>query len=423
MGGSRLATGTRRPPARPLPGATWQAHVLDAGAITAELNRLWGKFGTTPRSEPAPIQGQAADDAQPVGVLMRASTLNLIAVGRSHADAERIEDAVARLSDLYPSRATILIADPGRAEETGPGLDVRVALLEQPGDRGRPAVRFESVTVEVSAENERHLASIASPLLVVDLPDFLWWASDSAAGSELFEDLLDVVDRLIVDTAAFADPAVELRHLAALPTRTQGCPKLSDFAWARLGPWRQLVIQFFDPPAMRQALEALDEVAITYGAAGSNGGSGFTGALLFAGWLASCLGWHPPAALVPARGEPGTWRATLRAGSRGRRHEVVLTLRPTRNPLADRSLAEVRLAAHGASTGSFRVERVDPLGLTTWSQAPDVPPVCRMVYAEIPDEPALLTDELRVFARDPVFEAALAQAATLVPDATDAWDA
>ena len=417
MVGSSLGTAARRQVARPLPGATWQAHVLDAAAITGELNRLWARFGGERRPEPAGYGHGAGDDDQPVSVQMRASTLNLTAVARSRGDAERIEDAVTRLSDLYPSRATILVADPEHPRGEGGGLDVRVALLEQEGEKGRPAVRFECVTVEVGAEDERYLASIASPLLVADLPDFLWWVSDSVGGSELFNGLIEVTDRLIVDSARFGDAATELRHLAALIGRGQGCPRLSDFAWARLAPWRQLIAQFFDPPATRAALDALDEVTISYAVAGPDRRSGLSAALLLAGWLCSRLGWQAPGELVPERDEPGAWRVTLRAGGRGHRREVLLALRPTTNHLAARCLGAVNLAARGAAAGTFGAERTDELGVTTVSQAPGMAPVRRMVYAAIPDDAALLADELRIFGRDATFEAALAFAADLAPDA------
>jgi hypothetical protein len=397
-----------RPPAEPLPGATWQAHVRDASAIAAELNRLWARVGAEPTAG-----GQIGRDRRG-GVLTRASTLNLIAVARSLDTAHRIEDAVTHLSELYPSRATILIANPDRPPDEEGGFDVRAALLEQDAGKGRPALLFECVTVEVAAQAERQLASIASPLLVADLPDFLWWAGDAVADSELLEDLLEVSDRLIVDSASFADPATELRHLASLLRRTAGCPKMSDFAWARLAPWRQVITQFFDPPAAIDALDRLDAVEIAYGGDAGTG-DGLTAAVLLAGWLGSRLGWRPPGELLPVRGEPGAWRATLRAGAVGHQREVRITLRPTPSTAAAGGLGNVLLSALDGEAGSWRVDRVDPLGLATYSDLPGRPPAQRLVYAAASDDGALLAEELRIFGRDPAFEAALTFAATLAP--------
>ena len=407
---------SRRPQAHPVPGATWQAHVVDAGAITAALNRLWREHAV-PKDEPK-LATTAVEEGDQVGVSvqMRASTLNLTAVARSRAAAHRVEEAVTHLSELYPSRATILVADPERARETEPGLDVRVSLLEQAGVKGRPAIRFECVTVEVSAASERQLASIASPLLVADLPDFLWWAGESVVDSALFQDLVPLSDRLIVDTAGAENPDRELNGLVRVLDREGGCPKMSDFAWSRLTPWRQLISQFFDPPATRAALAAIDEVTITYGASDADGRSGLTGALLCAGWLGARLGWQTPGEMLPARDRAGGWKATMRAGERGLRREVVLSLRPTNARHAARGLGRIDLIADGGKTGAFWAERVDELDLATSSELPQSPPMSRMVHAETLDDASLLAEELRAFGRDPVYEASLRVAAALAPE-------
>lgn len=417
MGRSRLrTTGPQRPVATTVPGATWQASVRDAAVVQTELHRLWARFGGERRPEPGedPDRGRDTGATRPANVLVRANTFNLTAVARSAEDAARIEDVVRHLSELYPSRATILVADPDRPRAATPGLEVRAALLEQPGEKGRPAIRFECVTVEASAEDERHLASIASPLLVAELPDFLWWPSECLLGGRLFDDLIAITDRLIVDTAALADPGAGLSLLSELASRGHGGPKLSDFAWARMAPWRQVVTQFFDPPAVRASLDSLDEVAITYGAA-TEGGSGFSTALLAAGWLATRLGWETPGEVVEAGDGAGGWQVTLRAGVPGRRREIVLLLRPTTDPLAAGCLGAMILTARGAAAASFTVERGDPLGLTTTSVVFPAPTSTRMVYAPDPTEATLLSEDLRVYDRDPVFDEALAFAATLAP--------
>ena len=143
---------------------------------------------------------------------------------------------------------------------------------------------------------------------------------------------------------------------------------LSDFAWARLTPWRRLTTQFFDVAATLPILDLIDEATLTY-ANSPNRWSGFTGALLFAGWLGSRLNWRTPGELLPVRGDPNVWRATLRAGTAGRQREVTLTLRPTAKPLAASTLLDVRLAADGGKAGFFTVERLDGNEISTTSDA------------------------------------------------------
>ena len=66
---------------------------------------------------------------------------------------------------------------------------------------------------------------------------------------------------------------------------------LGDLAWARLSPWRRLTTQFFDVPGTLPVLDLIDEVSVTYGNS-AHQWSGFSGALLYAGWLGSRLGWR-----------------------------------------------------------------------------------------------------------------------------------
>jgi len=162
--------------ARPIHGASWHERCRDVSEITDRLNSLWRRYAEMRQTEAVSPNGPVREGPWPM-MTARATTLNLVAATRSKAEAARVRRTVASLSDVYPSRATILIADPSREDSgDGPGLDVHVDLLEHEASRWRSAIVYECITVDVSSENERQLASIASPLLVPDLPDFFWWA-------------------------------------------------------------------------------------------------------------------------------------------------------------------------------------------------------------------------------------------------------
>ncbi|MFM8594263.1 MAG: glucose-6-phosphate dehydrogenase assembly protein OpcA, partial [Chloroflexota bacterium] len=342
---------------------------------------------------------------------------NLTAVARSVHEAEHVAHTVIRLGDLYPSRATILVADHETKGSEDGLIDVDITLLEQEPSKSRPAVRFETIRVHVDSGKEAQLASIASPLLVADLQDFLWWASSSGMGSPLFNDLASVSDRVIVDTATVRQPAVELHHLAAIVAEGATSAKLSDVAWQRLTPWRNLIAQFFDHPRTQGALDLIDEVDLTFGT-GKDGLSGFTGALLIAGWLGSSLGWEAPGDLVPIRGSEDGWRVTLRSGAGTHHREVLLKVTPAEDPIAGCGLASVTALAHGGRDGTFRLERVGPGEVSARSEVPGMPTTRRMAFAPQPDDATLLGEELRQFGRDGTFEAALLLATTLAPDIT-----
>src|SRR5687768_2722575 len=88
-----------RPVAQPIPGASWESRVMDAGEITAQLNALWRLYGETRDAAPPSPNGQRGDAPWPV-VMARAATLNLIAATRSRADAVRARETIAALSDI-----------------------------------------------------------------------------------------------------------------------------------------------------------------------------------------------------------------------------------------------------------------------------------------------------------------------------------
>ena len=416
-GSGRRGPGSRgkpRQPATPLYGATWQATVLDAGDVQDELNRLWAGLKAA-QEPPATENGHGSDSAAgviaaPAAAITRANTLNLVAIARSPAEAERIERSVGYLGDFYPARAIVLIADPTRIGKNDDGLDVRVNLFEQAaGDR--PVTRFECVTVAAGAATASRFASLVSSLLVPELPEFLWWPGDTLQ-TALFQDLTEIADRLILDSGALADPIMGLRVLAAQAARPLQFPRVTDFAWTRLTPWRTLVAQFFDLPDAQPSLDGIGSVELAYAPQRRSGSSGLTAALLTAGWLGSRLGWTVKDPLERTR---TGWRAELRTTAG---ETVVVRLRPASDMTVEQGLSAIDIACKGHSPSACRVQRIAPTALTTSSQTGTMPPVGRMVHAEEWDEADLLGQALHTFGRDPIFEEALVFAAGLFPAAS-----
>jgi glucose-6-phosphate dehydrogenase assembly protein OpcA len=385
--------------------ATWTSPTLDAGKVHDQIERLWQDWGDAKRN----ALGDGAV-SPPEGALMRASTLNLIAIAESPKDAQRIEATVSGLTEFTPSRTVILVRG---GSPKGGGLGVRVSVHEHALGRGQPAIRFESVTVSAKPGSDGLLASVTSPLLVAELPDFLWVPRGEPAQNALLTDLLELADRVVVDTAVLDDPGENLRFLASMAQQPKPAPKVTDVVWTRLTPWRQLVAQFFDQATTQPCLECIAEVTIAYGSQDEEGRTGLTAALLTAGWLSTRLGWRAPGELVAAT---DGWRLTLRAGAKGRSREVILSLRRTEAPAARGCLGAVAIVATGTDPGEFVVERTNEVGITTTSETPTMPRVSRLVYGRLPDDGSLLNQELRNFAGDPIYEESLVFAADLWPE-------
>jgi glucose-6-phosphate dehydrogenase assembly protein OpcA len=121
-------------------------------------------------------------------------------------------------------------------------------------------------------------------LMIGGLPKFLWWKATPDPNNSLFKRLAAVCNNIIVDSCNFNDPETDLLSLQALAEN--GVP-LADLNWRRLSAWQELTAEAYDPPQRRAALVEIDRVNIDY----EKGNP--AQALLFLGWLASRLSWHP----------------------------------------------------------------------------------------------------------------------------------
>jgi glucose-6-phosphate dehydrogenase assembly protein OpcA len=305
----------------------------------------------------------------------------------------------------------ILNVDPRRPAA---GFEVETTLRELPTERGRMPIRFETVRVTTGTQREVSLASIASPLLLPELPTFLYWPGGTLVGSPLFEELLPIADRLIIDSSLLEEQEASLREIGRIVANQRG-PVVGDFAWRRLTPWRSLLAQFFDHPDALQELDRIEEVELIGRLPGRNGQSGLTATLLLAGWLASTLDWRAPGPMVRAK---DGWRVTLRCGSGADEREVVLRIRLKAQIRSPGRILSVMLRSDddAPQPALFRVERVSRDMVRTYSEFGGRPPVARGVPAGIFNDSDLLSKELASLGRDTIYESALRCAVTLMPE-------
>ncbi len=398
----------------PVVRTSFETDTLDTGIIYDKLNHLWSAIGG-PEGGGNATGEMVAETRAGGGGVMRATTLNLLAVARTANDAQLITDTVARLRDFLPSRTIILLTHDHQEEEpSARRFNVVLELREQHVDPGATVPHFETVTIEASTDDGGSLASLVSPLLVAELPDILWWPSGDFSRNPLFLDLQRIVDRVIVDSAQLGRDVAGVASLRALmDTDEANAPIVGDFTWLRLAPWRQLIAQFFDPPDVQECLATIEEITISYADIRSDGSSGLASALLTVGWLASRLGWE---ILDPLeRRRAGGWTAPLRAQSNGRGREISLRLLPDKSPQARFSLRKVQIVSGGNAPGTFTIERSDEDDLVTSSETRTIPLVSRMVYAKRPTNEEMLDEELRRFGHDYIFEEALSFATKLLP--------
>jgi glucose-6-phosphate dehydrogenase assembly protein OpcA len=391
----------------PILASVWQSDTLDTGSIYDELNRLWGKLGGPPHGGQAPGE-MIAEPNFGGGGLMRANTLNLIAVANDAREVNLIQETIASLRDFLPSRTIIIITQDGYDPEAGvvgPRYDVRVELKEQRTKSEEANLRFEVITIGADRREVGHLASLVTPLLTADLSDFLWWPGGDFAGNAVFEDLLPVVDRLIVDTAHLGRETKSIAAIRRILADEQDAPIVGDFTWLRLEPWRHLIAQFFDSEDVQRSLETIDQVTITYAETREDGSSGLAAALLVVGWLGSRLDWEVIDPLE--RQKRGGFWAPVRANTRDKAREIEIRLVPDTSSHARFSLRSVQIVATGDTPGTFRIERTHSDDIATTSETPENPSVSRMVYSRRPDNRAMIGQELQRFGGDAFYEEAV----------------
>lgn len=371
----------------------WQGVSIDVAAIEAAVTRLWKEMG----------QQEAADRRQPP---TRTSVLNLVVYVSCQEDADRAAATITGLAGRHPSRLICVVADPN-----APTSSLDAVVTTQCSDKNPAYGRlcWEQIDVTAHGATSAHAPGVVIPLLLPELPTYVWWAGDVPFGTELFSRIVDLCDRLIVDSAHFARPIDGLVKLAALNQARGARRGVSDFHWMRLTPWRTLVAQFYDPEEVQPYVHRIESVRVCYARGGGAAGNAAQ-AMLLAGWLASCLGWEPRPQAARLRGDTLHLEAN-RAGT-----AVAIDVEP-REPggADDGDLVSLSITATLRDVrGVFSIERrASDSEATTTTTLDGAPGAAHTVRMATRDAGELLGEELEIFRHDRMYEAALRMAAAL----------
>lgn len=171
------------------------------------------------------------------------------------------------LAEMHPSRTILLVPDPEAGRDS---IDVQLSVQCFPIEGETRHVCSETIELHLRGERSTAPASIVEPLLVSDLPVFSRWRGRPGFGEPEFEQLVDVVDRLIVDSSEWGDLPSAYGTLERYFERTD----VSDIAWRRSLDWRASVAEMWPGVAEAKRVEVRGPLA---------------DALLIAGWLGSRL--------------------------------------------------------------------------------------------------------------------------------------
>lgn len=245
---------------------------VELDAVERELDNMWREVNANIGSS----GGQA---------FSRNSVLTLVVFTQSNTHAQQVLGSVHALAAQNPSRVIIIVAAP---ENSGTAITTHIGTYVADAT----SCYSEDIIVEAQTDAVRHLPGVVLPLIVSGLPSFLWWLGEPPWGTELIEALVDGCDRFIVDTSEMSNVASSVVQLDDLMRRKKSRCAVGDICWTAQVPWRELVAQFFDPPNVAPYLENVERLVLEYAAGDEDAPVNSSQASLFAGWLASRLGWR-----------------------------------------------------------------------------------------------------------------------------------
>ena len=161
---------------------------------------------------------------------MRTSVMTHIA-WVPHGWREQARGALEGMAERHPSRTILLFPEPNAADSR---IDARASVERWEVPETGRALVTETIELTLRGERAQAPASIVQELLISDLPVFLRWRGEPPWGASELEQLVDVIDRLIVDSTEWDDLPHPYARLAELFPRCAA----SDIAWARTSRWR-----------------------------------------------------------------------------------------------------------------------------------------------------------------------------------------
>ena len=407
------------------PRLPWAGKTVRMENVEEELSRLWHISADNMRT------GQNTN--------VRTSVLNLVICAPDIESAQRASALLRDLSSTHLARVTILILDNSDTTPSATFSWVTLRCFSVISDIMRHC--FEQTTIMATGNAVRSIANIIQPLLKPDLPAYLWWVGDPPSDDTVFNNLVELSSRVIVDSTSFFNPEQDIHTLALIRQATPDCA-LSDLNWGRITPWRQLIVQFFDIAEYRPFLDGVTSIEIEHAAAPlatqmrteqGDVSPNPACALLLAGWLKARLGWSITTDHVKNIHDTasGTYHWTMarshsqklssprsRTGKLATTPRSSIDIRPqVQSQMRPGSICLVRLISYAdGKHATFTINREgDPdLVLTSVKLSDEVRPQRTVSLAAAHKESELLHDELEIMGHDYLFEQTLEELTELL---------
>ena len=373
---------------------------LDVQAVEQELGELWK-------------QNAGETDIEEEGAVMRARVLNLLVYVENEAALAKVNELLNEITSAHPCRVIVMLGEPS-AEDQDIEMFVSAHCLTHT-DGGGKNLCGEQLTLKARGRFTVELPSAAVPLLVPDLPVFLWWAGAPRLDDQIFERLSRAADRVVIDSADFRRPYDDMLELTGrLLSRRKDHAAISDLNWARLTSWRTLLASFYDVEEYRASLAGTNRVRIEYVPHDLTPEAVAPKALILAGWLASRLGWRTMPEQSLTKNERGVHAVRLEKDER----QIAVEFAGVESRQQMQGwIARIELYAASQQTATFVVLRSpDGRYLETEVGGGDGGETrsSRTLIGGDKTEAELLASELAIISYDRIYEAALAAAASML---------
>jgi glucose-6-phosphate dehydrogenase assembly protein OpcA len=284
---------------------------------------------------------------------------NLLIYTEDPDDQEKITEIIAEFVIKHPCRTILIFAQPKSTESK---LEASLFTHTSNPKGNRKIIACDQINLKVSGASVKEIPSAVQPLLVPDLPVYLWWRGVFLPQKLLLEQMLAYVNRFIYDGVTWTDLHYTVPQVSDLIQKHKENVGFSNFNWSRLRPWREYSADFFDSGIFEQELYDINRVRVEFMALpGQEEGYQYR-ALLFVAWLAVQLDWEP------VQGKPGTDVALIQfKNSKGEKIETELVMTPQSTPTSRGFQKVVMGIQKNNNLEEFIVQRDHDLHLMTLS--------------------------------------------------------
>jgi glucose-6-phosphate dehydrogenase assembly protein OpcA len=209
---------------------------VPVNAIDGELRKLW-----------------EADDAR-----TNASLINLVTCSEETGSLRKNSAIIRDLTRRHACRAILVEFDRTVVDPSIRAWITAHCHLSE----GRKSVCCEQISFLFTGRVTGRFRNTVFAHLNSDLPLVFWWQGELTDG--FTERLSSVIDRLVLDSSAWADPVSSFERLHKAVESSGGNLVVQDLAWTRTWQFRLSVAAMFDEPAALAALPSVDSVRIIH---------------------------------------------------------------------------------------------------------------------------------------------------------------